>query len=103
VRYERSDSPRWGLVVGLLLFGLVVGGVVGGWIGSIVGVHHSDAAEAAGECYLEGCGFMVVGYAFYGVLLGLTFGAILGGLMGVKLGRKPKSPSASDRTRESLH
>ena len=103
MRYERSDSPRWGLVVGLLLFGLVVGGVVGGWIGSIVGVHHSDAAEAAGECYLEGCSFMVVGYAFYGVLLGLTFGAILGGLMGVKLGRKPKSPSASDRTRESLH
>jgi hypothetical protein len=46
---------------------------------------------------------MVVGYAFYGVLLGLTFGAILGGLVGVKLGRKPTSPSASGRTRESLH
>jgi uncharacterized membrane protein YfcA len=95
VRYERSHSPRWGLVVGLLLLGLVVGGVVGGWIGSIVGVHQSDAAEAAGECYLEGCGFMVIGYVFYGLLLGAILGAILGGLVGVWLRRKPMPPSTS--------
>jgi uncharacterized membrane protein YfcA len=94
-RPERSDSKRWGVVVGLLLLGLVLGGFVGGWIGSIVGVHQSDAAEATGKCYLEGCGFMVVGYAFYGLLLGAILGAILGGLLGVKLGRKPTLPPAT--------
>jgi predicted benzoate:H+ symporter BenE len=49
--------------------------------GGIVGGHQADAAEVAGECYLEGCGFMVVGYAFFGIILGAILGAILGGLV----------------------
>jgi membrane associated rhomboid family serine protease len=93
VRSERSGSKRWGVVVGLLLLGLVLGGFVGGWTGGIVGAHQSDAAEAAGECYLEGCAFVVIGYAFYGLLLGAIFGAILGGLVGVRVRRKPTPPS----------
>ena len=59
--------------------GLALGAIVGGWIGGIVGGHQADAAEVAGECYLEGCGFMVVGYAFFGIILGAILGAILGG------------------------
>jgi adenine/guanine phosphoribosyltransferase-like PRPP-binding protein len=57
-------------------------------MGSIVGGHQSDVAEAAGECYLEGCVFMVVGFALYGLLLGAILGAILGGLVGVRMSRK---------------
>ena len=93
VRSERSGSKRRGVLVGLLLLGLVLGGFVGGWIGGIVGAHQSDSAETAGECYLEGCAFMVVGYAFYGLLVGAIFGAILGGLVGVRVRRKPTPPS----------
>jgi hypothetical protein len=52
------------------MVGLALGGILGGWIGGIVGGHQADAAEVAGECYLEGCGFMVVGYAFVGIILG---------------------------------
>jgi hypothetical protein len=59
-----------GVIVGLLMVGLALGAIVGGWIGGIVGGHQADAAEVAGECYLEGCGFMVVGYAFFGIILG---------------------------------
>ena len=62
---------RRGVIVGLLMVGLALGALVGGWIGGIVGGHQADAAEVAGECYLEGgCVFMVVGYAFYSIILG---------------------------------
>jgi ABC-type nitrate/sulfonate/bicarbonate transport system permease component len=97
VRSERSGSKRWGAIFALLFVGLLLGGVFGGWIGSIVGAHQSDVAEAAGECYLEGCAFMVVGFALYGLLLGAILGAILGGLVGVRLSRKPTPPSTSGR------
>jgi hypothetical protein len=50
-----------------------------------MGGHQADAAEVAGECYLEGCGFMVVGYAFFGIILGAILGAVLGGLGGLWL------------------
>jgi hypothetical protein len=76
---------RRGVIVGLLMVGLALGGILGGWIGAIVGGHQADAAEVAGECYLEGCGFMVVGYAFFGIILGAILGAMLGGLGGVWL------------------
>ena len=69
----------------LLMVGLALGGILGGWIGGIVGGHQADGAEVAGECYLKGCGFMVVGYAFFGIILGAILGAILGGLGGVWL------------------
>jgi hypothetical protein len=36
---------------------------------------------------------MVIGYVFYGLLLGAILGAILGGLVGVRLRRKPMPPS----------
>jgi hypothetical protein len=85
VKPERGGVKRRGVIVGLLLVGLALGGILGGWIGAIVGGHQSDAAEVAGECYLEGCGFMVVGYAFLGIILVAILGAILGGLGGVWL------------------
>jgi hypothetical protein len=64
------------------MVGLALGGIVGGWNGGILGGHQADAAEVAGECCLEGCGFMVVGYAFLGIILGAILGAVLGGLGG---------------------
>jgi hypothetical protein len=76
---------------------MLLGGVFGGWIGGMIGGHQSDVAEAAGECYLEGCAFMVVGFALYGLLLGAILGAILGGLVGVMMSRKPTPPSTSGR------
>jgi hypothetical protein len=97
VRSERDGSKQWGAIVALLLVGLLLGGVFGGWIGSIIGGHQSDVAETAGECYLEGCAFMVVGFAFFGLLLGAILGAILGGLAGVMMSRKPTPPSTSGR------
>jgi hypothetical protein len=82
---ERGTVKRRGVIIGLLIVGLVLGGIVGGWIGGIMGGHQADAAEVAGECYLEGCGFMVVGYALFGIILGAILGAVLGGLGGVWL------------------
>jgi hypothetical protein len=81
---------RRGVIVGLLMVDLALGGIVGGWIGGIMGGHQADAAEVAGGCYLERCGFMVVGYAFFGIILGAILGAVLGGLGGVWLNsRRP--------------
>jgi MFS family permease len=97
VQSERSGSKASSAVAVLLLVGLVLGGFAGGWIGGIVGTHQSDAAEAAGECYLEGCAYEVLGYAFLGLLLGAIFGAIIGGLVGKRMRRTPTPPSASGR------
>ena len=101
VRSERSGSKRWGAIVALLFVGLVLGGVVGGWIGGLIGGHQSDVAETAGECYLEGCAFMVVGFALYGLLVGAILGAILGGVVGVRLRRRPTPPPLPDGTSHS--
>ncbi len=76
---------RRAVIVGLLMVGLALGGIVGGWIGGIMGGHQADTAEVAGECYLEGCGFMVVGYTFFGIILGAILRAVLGGLGGLWL------------------
>jgi hypothetical protein len=89
---DGSGSKRWGVLVGLLLLGVVLGGFIGGGIGGVIGAHQSDADEAAGACYLEGCAFTAIGYAVYGLFLGAMFGAILGVLVWVRARRKPSPP-----------
>lgn len=65
-----------GRTIGLAILGLVIGGIAGGGVGLLGGLAYTEVAATSG---FEGySGYVVAGWIFAGIAVGIVGGLILG-------------------------